>query len=347
MTVLVPYSRVLSKQLPIRSGLLTRLISTNSNLRVAPCQHDGKPSESTHTTSSSVTAVLRSRRTYATAAPGRPKAHTGRATASKRTTTTKKATGPPKKLPGTKKAASKKRVVTKKTAKKAKAKPKPKPRKVKKAPSASAIKAKAAAARKDTRAVALLNQAPKQEPEVAFLVLSTRRSRAAAKGTPVTSTVKESAAAYKNLSPDEREALNHEANQNKEKNATAYKKWVQSYTPLQIKQANLARAQLLREAKAKKQKSLAPYRAIKDDRQPKLPASPWALFVADRTQTGDYKGMTPKESFQLMSREYKGLSAGEKKPYEDRSASEKNRYAAEFRTVFGVAPGTRIAAIAS
>jgi hypothetical protein len=141
--------------------------------------------------------ILRSRRSYATAAPSRPKAHTGRATTTKRTTTARK--------PGPKKTTTTKKAAPKKTAKKAKAKPKPKLRKVKKAPSASAIKAKAAAVRASTRAAALLNQAPKQEPEVAFLVLSTRRSKAAAKGTPVTSTVKESAAAYKNLSPDERE----------------------------------------------------------------------------------------------------------------------------------------------
>lgn len=109
------------------------------------------------------------------------------------------------------------------------------------------------------------------------------------------------------------QALNQTANENKVKNDAAYKAWVQTHTPLQIKEANNARIHLLREAKAKNVKKLGPYRPIKDDRLPKKPTPSYAFFVADRVVSGDFKGLTKSESFALIGREWKALSAGERK----------------------------------
>lgn len=199
MTILVPYSRALSKQLPIRSGLLTRLISTNSNLRVTYRQTGGKSSESAQNSSKWVIVDVQAKKGYATAAKvaARPKAHTGRTT-TKRTTTTKKA--------APKKKAAAKAKPKKKPVKKAKAKPKPKPR-IKKPLSATAIKAKESAARTASKQKALLHQEPKGAPDSAWLVFSTTRSKNATGSgkVDVTSVVKESASAYKSLAPAERE----------------------------------------------------------------------------------------------------------------------------------------------
>ena len=109
------------------------------------------------------------------------------------------------------------------------------------------------------------------------------------------------------------QALNHTANENRAKNEAAYKGWVQTYSPLQIKDANNARNQLLREAKAKKVKSLSHYRPINDDRIVKSRVAAYAFFLKDRYDSGDFTGMTKAETFGLIGREWKALSAAEKK----------------------------------
>jgi hypothetical protein len=104
---------------------------------------------------------------------------------------------------------------------------------------------------------------------------------------------------------------NHEANVNKEKNAVAYKQWVQSYTPLQIKEANNARRQLARKAKAAGKKTK--YSSIKDDRHVKAPRNAYSFFFGERHASGDLRGMSVAESGKLLGREWKSLSASEQK----------------------------------
>ena len=108
--------------------------------------------------------------------------------------------------------------------------------------------------------------------------------------------------------------LNQTANENKSKNQAAHNRWLQSYTPLQIKEANNARDQLKRDAKAAgKSKAIARYNHIKDDRLVKQPANPYAMFVQDRVASGDLNGMQVKEYGSLLGREFKELSATQKK----------------------------------
>jgi hypothetical protein len=105
--------------------------------------------------------------------------------------------------------------------------------------------------------------------------------------------------------------LNHTANQNRAKNDSAYKKWVQSFTPLQIREANHARDLLKQEAK--KSGSKKNYTHIKDDRQVKLPVNNYASFLQDRFNSGDMKGMTISEAGKLVAREWKELNPAEKR----------------------------------
>ncbi len=105
--------------------------------------------------------------------------------------------------------------------------------------------------------------------------------------------------------------MNHIANENKAKNEVAYKKWLASYTPLQIKKANLARDQLKRQAKAAGKKAGFPH--IQDERIVKRPGNAYAYFLQDRVASGDMRGMQVSEVGKLVGREWKELSLSGRK----------------------------------
>ncbi|KAF7512448.1 hypothetical protein GJ744_001383 [Endocarpon pusillum] len=273
-------------------------------------------------------------RSYATK-PGKPKAHTGRPAASKR----KPAAARPDAAAGVpKKAPSKKTATRKKPARKAKSKPSPKPKPQGKRKSltdkqkAAKEKKDAGKKKKDLRKIALLDP-PKQLPSTAFIVLSTETS---SKGMPVSQHSKELSAQYKSLSPEEMERLNHVANENKAKNEAAFKKWLGEHSPVEIKAANIARSQLRRQAKKEGSKKTYPH--IQDERIVKRPQPPYTYFVMERFASGDMKNMKIGEYAALIGREWRALSAEEKKPYEDRAARDKARYTEEYTTVYGTAP---------
>ena len=103
--------------------------------------------------------------------------------------------------------------------------------------------------------------------------------------------------------------MNRIANENKAKNEAALKRWVQSFTPLQIKEANNARDQLKREAKknSSKRQFRHKFSHIKDDRLVKQPANTYAMFVQDRYASGDMNGMKIGEIGKLVGREFKEI----------------------------------------
>jgi hypothetical protein len=188
MTAILPCGRTLSKQLPLRSAVLTRLIST-SNSRVSRPKSASSSLGNADNAGAGSLNRLHAIRKYATAAaktPSKPKAHTGRTT-TKRTTarsTTAKSAAKPK----AKKAVPKKA--------KAKPKPKPKPKKkVKKGPSPLL-------ARRALKQRAHLHTEPKQLPAVAWTVYVTQQS---SKGEKIGSHIKSIATEYKRISPEERE----------------------------------------------------------------------------------------------------------------------------------------------
>ncbi|KAF8867296.1 hypothetical protein BDZ45DRAFT_667259 [Acephala macrosclerotiorum] len=134
---------------------------------------------------------------------------------------------------------------------------------------------------------------------------------------------------YKELSPSEIESLNHTASQNKVANTVAYKQWVESHTPDQIRIANNARAML-----KKKLNKARGYTAIKDARLPKRSANSRALFTKERYASGDFKGISIVDASKLLTTEWNSLSPSERKVYEDRAAADTQRYVQEFKTVF-------------
>ncbi|EXJ85243.1 hypothetical protein A1O3_05918 [Capronia epimyces CBS 606.96] len=294
MTTAFPYSRTLSKQLVARSAWsLTRPSVTSSLLRVTcNCTPNGERSARRHAHlnlgSTFKYAVCRTYATSAEKPASRPKAHTGRAPA--KGTATKKAKTPKKS--------------TKKAKKKAASKPKPKGRKPL---SKTAILQRQRQESADLRAKALL-QEPKQLPQTAFILVFVEEAK---KGGDAKANAVSASARYRSLSPEEREQYNHQANLNKEKNIEAYKKWVQTFTPLEIKNANSARKQLAKKAKEAGKKTK--FQSIKDDRTVKAPQNGYSFFFTDRHLSGDLKGLPVAESGKLVGREWKALSPSEKK----------------------------------
>ena len=116
---------------------------------------------------------------------------------------------------------------------------------------------------------------------------------------------------YKNLTPEERERLNHIANENKAKNEAAYKQWLLSFTATQIREANYARSALKRDSK--KNGGHKQFQHIQDNRLVKQPTGAYSYFLKERHASGDMSGMKVRESGGLVAREWKALSAGEKK----------------------------------
>ncbi|ETI21978.1 hypothetical protein G647_06048 [Cladophialophora carrionii CBS 160.54] len=322
MTVAMPFSRSLAKQLLARSArLLTRPVSSNPLLRVDGNYATGNDQSSHAYKLSNLRASLKLARTYATASAkpaGRPKQHTGR-TPTKRT---------PK---STKGANAGEKPAAKKSKKKAAQKTKPKA--AKKKPSKSALLKKARTDHADLKAAALLEE-PKQLPSNPYQIILVQETKGS-KGN-VTNSAAAASNKYKNLALEERERYNHEANQNKSKNEEAYKRWVQSHSALEIRNANNARRLLNRKAKAAgKKKHIKP---IHDDRTVHQPRNAYSFFFKERNDSGDLNGMSVAERGKLAGQEWKSLSAAEKKPYEDQAAADKTRYLEEYKTVYGDDP---------
>ena len=95
------------------------------------------------------------------------------------------------------------------------------------------------------------------------------------------------------------------------KNITEFKRWLSSYSPLRIKQANDARNQLRRQAKKAGKKRAYPH--IQDDRLVKQARNAYSFFLSDRVASGDMTHMNIGEIGGLVGREWKALSASDKK----------------------------------
>jgi hypothetical protein len=110
---------------------------------------------------------------------------------------------------------------------------------------------------------------------------------------------------------DPSQRANHIAQENQAKNEIAYKKWLESHTPAQIRDANNARNQLRAQAKAEGTKKT--YQHLKDDRLVKQPLNAYGFFLKDRVASGDMRGMRITEIGQLVGKEWRALPAAEKK----------------------------------
>ena len=93
--------------------------------------------------------------------------------------------------------------------------------------------------------------------------------------------------------------------QNKNANAAAYRQWIESYTPTDIYQANLARRQLTRLG--------VKTPVLKDERQVTGNRTAYIYFFQSRSKSGDYKNMQITVAAGLAGREWKGLTDEQRK----------------------------------
>lgn len=243
---------------------------------------------------------------YATTV-GKPKAHTGKAKASSKPE--KSATT------GTEKPAKK----TTTAAAKSKSKPKGRPKKVVSKEEKHALKEK-----EERRALkqAVL-KTPKQLPASAYTVLLTELIRE--KGfSNVSEAARQASETYKNLPLQQRQVKvsiflsiesllieddkEHEqtAESNKALNHAAYEAWVQSHTPLQIKEANHARAKLRKNGAMKRLPTII------DSRQVKRPANAMLFYASEQRAAGHFKDMSLGDGTKEMFKRYSQLSEHEK-----------------------------------
>lgn len=229
---------------------------------------------------------------------------------------TKKAA--PKKTPAAKKAPAKKKPAAKKVVPKKK-KPVVKKKVVKKRVVKKKVltpEQKKNAKIMADRITSLRREEPKQLPSSAWLVFTEQNIRGQ-HGT-ASEQAKNLSPLFKALSTPEHQALQEIADKNRIANQATLKAWVLSYTPTQIREANLARARLAKLANKKSSHKIV------DDRIPKRPTSSYFIFYKGR-----YNGSSGPvfEQVKQAAQEWNKMSAAERKPYEDLNQQERVQYA--------------------
>ncbi|QKX56084.1 uncharacterized protein TRUGW13939_03184 [Talaromyces rugulosus] len=149
----------------------------------------------------------------------------------------------------------------------------------------------------------------------------------------ITSQLSTISAEYKNLPSSEREELSRELEKYNQESIRAYDEWVNSHTPLQIKNANIARRRLA--ALTADKKTSIKLSQIKDERQVKRPRTTFILFFKDRINSGDFKHLTSTEMSSQATSEYNALSAPEKEKYTKLAEQDLERYRRESKEVYG------------
>ncbi|KAJ5777448.1 hypothetical protein N7520_000694 [Penicillium odoratum] len=135
--------------------------------------------------------------------------------------------------------------------------------------------------------------------------------------------------AVKDIPAHEYERHQIQAAENRAANEAALISWLKSYTPLQIKKANVARRALAK-------LTGKPYKPIQDDRQVKRPLIPFVRFANERKASGDLKSMAPTESFKRIGEEWKSLTEAEKEPFNKLYREDQERYDREYKETYGV-----------
>ncbi|CAL5870886.1 uncharacterized protein PFLUO_LOCUS5127 [Penicillium psychrofluorescens] len=130
------------------------------------------------------------------------------------------------------------------------------------------------------------------------------------------------------LTAEEKERYEAKARANMATNAAQYEQWLKQHTPLQIKEANLARRRLSTLVKKN-------YRQIRDDRLVKKRSSAFMFYVQERYASGDFLHMKVTDATTRVAQEWKGLTESEKQKYHDLQAQDQVRYRREYLQVYG------------
>ncbi|KAE8159954.1 hypothetical protein BDV40DRAFT_271673, partial [Aspergillus tamarii] len=186
-----------------------------------------------------------------------------------------------------------------------KPKPKPKPRKQLTEKQKEAKKARELRDQiKALKATAL--ETPKKLPErVSNLIIIEKLQETKKTHKSPQEAFKAASELTKTISEAERERLNAVVESNRNSNESTYDQWIKSHTPLQIKEANLARNKLTRLTNKR-------YPLLRDERLVKRPSSSYVFFYLERTGQGDFKHMAVKDISARVAEEWNGLTDSEK-----------------------------------
>ncbi|RAH60934.1 HMG box protein [Aspergillus piperis CBS 112811] len=142
---------------------------------------------------------------------------------------------------------------------------------------------------------------------------------------------KEAADRAKNISEAEREQFVATAATNKEAYEKEYKEWLDSHSPLEIKQANDARRRLAQIQNKK-------FFPLHDPRLVKRSKIAYLFYAEERHQAGDLKHMPIPERGVRIAEEWRGMTAAEKQKYVRLQEVDADRYAREYKVVYGEDP---------
>ncbi|KAJ5946601.1 hypothetical protein N7454_003440 [Penicillium verhagenii] len=138
-------------------------------------------------------------------------------------------------------------------------------------------------------------------------------------------------AAIKTIPADEFERYQNQAEENRAANEASFTEWVKSYTPLQIKEANLARRTLTKLTGKS-------FRSIEDDRLVKRPRSAFLWYINERKASGDLKYMDPQDLARRAAEEWNAMTESDKEPYRKIQNDDKQRYVREYKDAYGEEP---------
>ncbi|EFR03664.1 HMG box protein [Nannizzia gypsea CBS 118893] len=144
----------------------------------------------------------------------------------------------------------------------------------------------------------------------------------------------ESVKAFKEISAFQAEELEQTAEKNAETNRHNLEQWIESHTPLEIRNANAARRKL-RRILPKKSRT---YGAIKDDRQVKAPRNAYLLYSLDKHNSGEFNHLPAKERIAETARSWKNASESEKERYKALQEEDRTRYINEYKSTYGEEP---------
>ncbi|EZF78716.1 hypothetical protein H105_00285 [Trichophyton soudanense CBS 452.61] len=144
----------------------------------------------------------------------------------------------------------------------------------------------------------------------------------------------ESVKAFKEISQFHVDELAQTAEKNAETNRHNLEQWIESHTPLEIKNANAARRKL-RRILPKKSRLYSP---IKDDRQVKGPRNAYLLYSLDMHNSGELRHLSAKERVAETARSWKNASESEKEKYKSLQEEDRKRYINEYKSTYGEEP---------
>ncbi|GAB1311282.1 hypothetical protein MFIFM68171_01492 [Madurella fahalii] len=164
---------------------------------------------------------------------------------------------------------------------------------------------------------ALLDE-PTRRGETAWAVYMSRALKDKLSGRPVSESgsfataLPEVAKEFKALPAAEVEKLAAEARENKLTNEITIKAWIESYTPQEINDANVARKTLKRLYK------VSAGHTIKDPRIPDQPSPAFARYIKSRWNSSEFPGeQSVPEGMKKLIDEWRNLSDAERKPFQD------------------------------